>query len=80
MRRGVEPAWDLHGQYSTHIFTKESVRIIEQHNSTQPMFLYIAHAAVHSANPYSPLPAPDNTVAAFPQIDNYNRRRYAGML
>ncbi|XP_067001721.2 arylsulfatase B [Anabrus simplex] len=81
MRRGMEPAWDLHGQYSTDVFTREAVKIIKTHNSTQsPLFLYLAHAAVHSGNPYNPLPAPDEAVAKFDNIQDYNRRRFAGVL
>jgi hypothetical protein len=78
MRRGLEPAWDLHGQYSTDIFTKEAVRLIKTHNTSKPLFLYLAHAAVHSGNPYNPLPAPDEVVAKFSAITDYNRRRFAG--
>lgn len=78
MRRGLDPAWDLHGQYSTEIFTRESVQLIERYNSTKPLFLYIAHAAVHSANPYNPLPAPDSTVAKFSNIQDFKRRKFAG--
>jgi hypothetical protein len=78
MRRGLEPAWDLHGQYSTDVFTKEAVRLIKAHNASKPLFLYLAHAAVHSGNPYNPLPAPDEAVAKFSAITNYNRRRFAG--
>ncbi|XP_067209079.1 arylsulfatase B-like isoform X2 [Linepithema humile] len=80
MRRGMEPAWDLHGQYSTDIFTREAVKLIDRHNSSRPMFLYLAHAAVHSGNPYNPLPAPDEEIVKFDNIFNYNRRRFAGML
>lgn len=78
MRRGMEPAWDLHGQYSTDIFTKEAVRLIKTHNASKPLFLYLAHAAVHSGNPYNPLPAPDEVVTKFGKITDYNRRRFAG--
>ncbi|CAD1470025.1 unnamed protein product, partial [Heterotrigona itama] len=78
MRRGLDAAWDLHGQYSTDIFTKEAVRLIDNHNTSRPMFLYLAHAAVHSGNPYNPLPAPDQDVSKFTTIFNYDRRRFAG--
>lgn len=74
----MEPAWDLHGQYSTDVYTKESVNIILNHNSSKPLFLYLAHAAVHSANPYSPLPAPDSVVASIRHIDDFNRIKFAG--
>ncbi|GLH14180.1 Arylsulfatase B [Gryllus bimaculatus] len=80
MRRGLEPAWELHGQYSTEVFTAEAERLIAAHNASRPLFLLLAHAAVHSANPYSPLPAPDNVVARFDDIQDYPRRRFAAML
>ncbi|XP_019869288.1 arylsulfatase B isoform X2 [Aethina tumida] len=80
MRRGMEVAYDLHGKYSTDIFTEESVKIISKHNTSKPLFLYLAHAAVHSGNPYNPLPAPDSEVQKFEYIKDYNRRRFAAML
>lgn len=80
MRRNTDLAYDLHGKYSTDIFTKEAVRLINDHNVSQPLFLYLAHAAVHSGNPYNPLPAPDETVQKFDYIENYNRRRFAAVL
>lgn len=76
----MDPAWDLHGQYCTDVFTKEAVRLIKEHNKTQPMFLYLAHSAVHSGNPYSPLPAPDDVVAKFANITDYSRRKFAAMM
>lgn len=79
MRRDMEVAYDLHGQYTTDVITNESVQRIRQHNGTTPLFLYVSHAAVHSGNPYNPLPAPDETVAKFENIDNFPRRKYAGM-
>lgn len=48
MRNGSDIAYDLHGQYTTDIIGRESVRIIERHNVSKPLFLYMAHAAVHS--------------------------------
>lgn len=78
MRRGMDIAWDLHGQYCTDIFTNEAVRLVNTHNTSTPLFLYVAHSAVHSGNPYNPLPATDASVAKFPNISDYNRRKFAG--
>ena len=36
--------------------------------SSKPLFLYLAHLAVHSANSYSPLQAPDDVVKKFEYI------------
>lgn len=78
MRREMNVAWDLHGQYSTDVFTNEAERLIDTHNVSTPLFLYLSHAAVHSGNPYNPLAAPDDVVAKFTNITNYDRRKYAG--
>jgi arylsulfatase B len=48
MRRGLNIAYDLHGKYTTDVITDESVKIIRDHDKTQPLFLYVAHAATHS--------------------------------
>lgn len=40
--------------------------------------MYVAHAAVHSGNPYNPLPAPDSTTSKFTHINDFNRKKYAG--
>lgn len=80
MRRDTQVAWDLHGEYSTDVFTKEAVNLIANHNQSQPLFLYLAHAAVHSGNPYNPLAAPDDFISKFNFIEDYNRRKFAGML
>ena len=46
-------SWSDYGKYATDIFTDEAVKAINNHgnkNTTQPLFLYLAHLAVHSAN------------------------------
>lgn len=74
----MDVAYDLHGKYTTDVIGMESVKIIQNHNQSTPLFLYMAQAAVHSGNPYNPLPAPDETVQKMGHIENYNRRRFAG--
>ncbi|XP_037917688.1 arylsulfatase B [Hermetia illucens] len=80
IRSGVDVPLNLHGVYTTDLVTTESLRVINDHNTTDPLFLYVAHAAVHSGNPYNPLPAPDSTVASMFHINDYSRRKYAAML
>uniref|UniRef100_A0A8W7P7P4 Sulfatase N-terminal domain-containing protein n=1 Tax=Anopheles coluzzii TaxID=1518534 RepID=A0A8W7P7P4_ANOCL len=80
MRRGYDVAYDLHGQYTTHVLGAEAIAIVQGHNKSSPLFLYVAHAAVHSANPYDFLPAPDETVANLGHIENYRRRKFAAMM
>ncbi|XP_052862949.1 arylsulfatase B [Anopheles cruzii] len=80
MRRGYNVAYDLHGSYTTQVLGKEAVEIVQTHNTSRPLFLYVAHGAVHSANSYDFLPAPDETVAELSGIENYRRRKFAAMM
>lgn len=80
MRRNMTVARDCYGKYTTDLFTNEAVDIIKKHNSSHPLFLYLAHLAVHSANPYAPLQAPKEVVQKFAYIKDKKRRTFAGML
>ncbi|KAL4707476.1 hypothetical protein ACJJTC_000120 [Scirpophaga incertulas] len=71
---------DLFGKYATDIYTEEAVKLIKYHNRTQPLFLVVAHSAVHSGNPYEPLRAPEDVVAKFSHIQDRQRQKFAGML
>lgn len=47
----------------------------------QPLFMYVAQQAVHSANPYTgdaELEAPFKYYEKFPHIKNEKRRKFAG--
>jgi hypothetical protein len=79
-RRNMETAWELDGQYATDVFTNVSVDIIKSHNKSTPLFLYVAHAAVHAGNVGKPLEAPQEIVDKFSYISDPNRRTYAGKL
>ena len=89
--RGAFPTWkhwsgvDLHrneqvvrnegGSYSTHLFTREVINIINEHNTSQPLFIYLPFQAVHS-----PLQVPNSYLERYKHIQNHNRRIYAGMV
>lgn len=79
-RRNMSVAWEDFGNYATDIFTNEALDVIHHHNVSQPLFLYLAHLAVHSANTYQPLQAPTEVVEKFSYISDKNRRTFAGML
>ena len=54
-------AWDSFGRYLTDLYTDEAVNIIREHDREEkPLFLVLAHHAVHSANEYQPLQRPPN--------------------
>jgi len=64
------------GKYSTHLFTSRSVNIIEKHNTSEPLFLYLAFQAMHN---------PSEVPKAYEEVykdvfPDSRRRRYGGML
>lgn len=69
-------AWQENGTYSTHLFAKEASRLIEEHDTSNPLFLYLAFQAVHI-----PAQVPDSYVDAYRYtIADPVRRTFAGML
>ncbi|XP_023319572.1 arylsulfatase B isoform X1 [Eurytemora carolleeae] len=79
-RRNMSIAWDDYGEYATDIFTKEAVKVIANHDKDSPLFLYLAHLAVHSGNTYAPLQAPEDAINKHSYITDTNRRTFSGML
>ena len=53
-----QPVANESGVYGTELFTREAVKVINNHDPARPLFLYLAQQAVHSANPKEPLQAP----------------------
>ena len=78
-RRNMNVSWSDYGKYATDIFTEEALKAINLQNTTnsmQPLFLYLAHLAVHS-----PLQAPEEIIEMFrDRILDPNRRIFAAML
>ncbi|KAL0839915.1 hypothetical protein ABMA28_016532 [Loxostege sticticalis] len=73
-------AHELFGQYATDVFTNEAVRLIRGHNKTEPLFLMVAHSAVHTGNPWEPIRAPDKDIEKFAYIKDPQRQKFAGVL
>ncbi|XP_059482457.1 arylsulfatase B-like [Neocloeon triangulifer] len=82
MRRDMNVSRDTVGQYTTTVLTEEAVKLIENHDTSNPMFLMFAHAAPHAGNPSIPLQAPDDVVAMFDveNIPDARRQKYAAMV
>ena len=72
-------ALDTEGKYSTDLFNDEAIRIINEHDTSTPMFMYLSHLAPHSGNEDDPYQAPDEEIAKFAHIDDPERRIYAGI-
>nr|UNO37567.1 GSS1 [Psylliodes hospes] len=79
-RRNLEVDYDAKGKYSTTLFTNEAVKLIRQHDTNNPMFLYMAHLATHAGNLDNLLQAPDEEIAKFAHIKDPKRRIYAAMV
>ncbi|XP_077995700.1 arylsulfatase B-like [Glandiceps talaboti] len=63
------------GKYSTHLFAREAQRIIRQHDTDTPLFLYLSFQAVHT-----PLYVPTQYEHMYNKtIKDSNRRIFAGM-
>jgi len=69
----TEILWDVQGEYSTNIFGRAAVQVIEQHNTSTPLFMYLAFQGVHG-----PQEVPDSYVA--PYLNTSSRPHFAGMV
>lgn len=78
MRRNNYIAWDVVGKYATDVFTDEAIRLIKKQPFDRPLFMYLAHLAVHTGNRGKRLEAPQSEINKFSHIVDPNRRTYAG--
>jgi arylsulfatase A-like enzyme len=60
--------------YTTKLIADESVRLIERHDTSRPLFLYVPFNAVHS-----PFQAPQSYVDMYEHIEEKRKRIYAAM-
>ena len=63
------------GNYRTKLFTSKALDVIESHDPSKPLFLYLAHEAVHSACMHQPLQAPADLIAKFKHSIKDERRQ-----
>jgi len=68
--------WGVKGQYSTNLFSARAVETIAAHDTSKPLFLYLAYQGVHA-----PREAPAHYVAPYAtSIADSSRRTFAGMI
>jgi hypothetical protein len=74
-------SWAENGQYATDVFTRETERLISEHDTSRPLFLEVAHLAVHSARNTRLLEVPnlEEALTKFSYIPDTQRRIYSGM-
>ncbi|XP_049958269.1 arylsulfatase B-like [Schistocerca serialis cubense] len=80
MHSNMTTAWEFAGRYATDVFTEEAERLIQQHDVQRPLFLYLAHQAVHAGDAAKWLDAPQHVINKFLYISDPNRRILAGVL
>ncbi|RXG60638.1 Arylsulfatase B, partial [Armadillidium vulgare] len=68
------------GTYATDILTDESVRIINEHDPSKPLFLYFAQLALHIGNPGARFQAPKEVIQRFSYIEDEKEESSAAML
>jgi arylsulfatase A-like enzyme len=61
--------------YSTNLIAQEAVKLIDEHKTTQPLFLYVPFNA-----PHTPLQAPQEYLDRYKDIKAKQRRTYAAMV
>lgn len=71
--RDLKVEWGAKGHHNTELFTAEAESVVRQHNTSQPLLLYLAHTA-----PHAPLQAPQSLVDKFNYIPTRKRRLFAG--
>lgn len=61
--------------YATDLIADEAVRLVQEHDTEVPLFLYVAFNA-----PHSPLQAPADAIAEYDDIGDFDRRIFAAMV
>lgn len=75
LRDNTSPVRDMNGTYSANLFTRQAQKIIDNHDSSTPLFLYLPFQNVHF-----PVQAPQKYIDKYSFINNKIRRTYAAML
>ncbi|CAG2169540.1 unnamed protein product, partial [Oppiella nova] len=79
-RHNMDVITNASGVYSTHYFTDRCLHIIDQHNISEPLFLYVPHQSVHSSGTNFTLEAPEEYIDMFAYIESDIRRLLAAVV
>ena len=75
------PDWERNGEaldeegYVTHLLRDEAIELIEGYEGDAPYFMHLSFTS-----PHTPLQAPEESVQAYADIADFNRRRLAAMI
>ncbi|CAH3114504.1 unnamed protein product [Porites lobata] len=73
-RDNLEPVFHLNGTYATNAYVDRVEKILHAHDSSQPLFMYMAFQNVHA-----PIQAPEKYIKKYDFITNKMRRVHAAM-
>ncbi|XP_078343218.1 arylsulfatase B-like isoform X2 [Oculina patagonica] len=73
-RDNLEPVKDLNGTYATNAYVNRVEKILQAHDPSQPMFMYMAFQNVHA-----PIQAPEKYIEKYDFIKDKMRRVHAAM-
>ena len=74
-RRNEELVTNMNGIYSTEAFADEAIRVINKHDKSTPMYMYLSFQAVHG-----PLQAPRRFINMYRYVGDTKRRIKAAMV
>ncbi|XP_060066095.1 arylsulfatase B-like [Ylistrum balloti] len=75
LRDNFKPILPNSSEYSTEMYSKRVIDLVNNYNSSKPMFLYLAFQAVHG-----PLEVPSRYKNKYAFIKDKKRQTYAGMV
>ncbi|XP_049794590.1 arylsulfatase B-like [Schistocerca nitens] len=80
LRENLTTAWQYNGKYATDVFTEEAERLIREHDTERPLFLYLAHLACHPGDHSQLINAPQDLINSFSYISHPDRRILAAVM
>ncbi|XP_047098582.1 arylsulfatase B-like [Schistocerca piceifrons] len=80
LRENLTTAWQYNGKYATDVFTEEAERLIRDHDTERPLFLYLAHLACHPGDHSQLINAPQDLINSFSYISHPDRRILAAVM
>ncbi|XP_052819435.1 arylsulfatase B-like [Mya arenaria] len=71
---GYEVVWDKNESYSAHLYAERAERIILEHDTSKPLFMYLPYQNTHE-----PLQVPPEYEALYPNVKTPDRKTFCGM-